>query len=165
MVMAPAPEIDRSPSNAGSVFTVIVPETLKAIASAPEPAMHSPGLAPEAVSVLAAAIASRSVHDTSSAAASPSAFTVIDAAAAGAGMNEPRRPTAMARTTTRLVERIKALPLAPLDSAAEAGVRDLCPILGSGVDRVKGACIRRVQTRAGWTRRPLRQTRRLSQEP
>lgn len=58
-----------------------VPVMLNSMVSAPEPAIHSPPVTPEAVSVLAAVIASRSVHSPSSAVVSAVELTVmVDAA-------------------------------------------------------------------------------------
>ena len=58
-----------------------VPEMLNSMVSAPEPAIHSPPVAPEAVSSFAAVIASRSVHSPSSAVVSAVELTVMVEAA------------------------------------------------------------------------------------
>src|SRR5205823_14128241 len=63
--------------------SAIVPVTLKFTVSEPLPAPHSPDIAPEAASVLAAVIASRRVQEPSSATTSAVLFTVIVAARAG----------------------------------------------------------------------------------
>src|SRR3712207_501012 len=59
---------------------LIVPVTEKLIVSSPAPAAHSPADAPESVSLLADAIASRSVQRPSSEAASEAELTVMVAA-------------------------------------------------------------------------------------
>src|SRR5688500_18554141 len=48
-----------------AVKRVIVPVTVKEMESSPLPAAHSPGVTPDAVSVLAAVIASRNVQNPS----------------------------------------------------------------------------------------------------
>jgi hypothetical protein len=63
----------------------IVSGPVNSIVSVPEPVVHSPGVAPEGVSVLAALIASRRVQVPVSAVASAFVFTVIVAAPAVTG--------------------------------------------------------------------------------
>ena len=60
-----------------------VPVILKLIVSVPEPAIHSPAVAPLAVSVLEAMMASLKVQTPSSAATSPLELTVKLAAETG----------------------------------------------------------------------------------
>src|SRR5438874_6618541 len=68
--------------------------------SAPDPAAHSPAAAPEAVSVLAAVIASRRVQAPSLAATSASELTAIEAARAEDTPIDPMSPRA-ARSAPR----------------------------------------------------------------
>src|SRR5438105_9346655 len=103
-VMAPPPEIDRSVLMSGKAdVNVIVPATLKPMTSDPEPAAHSPAAAPEAVSVLAAVIASRSVQAPSFAATSAKELTVIDAARACETASELRSPRPRTRAPRRRI--------------------------------------------------------------
>lgn len=54
-----------------------VPVMLNSMVSAPKPALHSPIVAPETVSMFAAMMASRSVHSPSSAVVSAVELTVM----------------------------------------------------------------------------------------
>ncbi len=76
----------------GVILCTPEPGILKLIVSAPEPAIHSPGVAPLAVSVLAAVIASLRVHTPSSAVVSPLEVTVRLAAETG-GLKSNTPPT------------------------------------------------------------------------
>ena len=74
---------------------MMVPGTPNVMVSVPDPAPHSPTLAPDAVSVFAAVMASRRLQAPSSASVSASELTVIAAAIAGLAANEARSPRAI----------------------------------------------------------------------
>jgi hypothetical protein len=68
----------------------VAPEIEKLMVSVPEPAAHSPPAAPEAVSELAAVIASLRLHTPSLAAVSVVPLTVMVAALAAFGISSTR---------------------------------------------------------------------------
>src|SRR5689334_3781958 len=89
----------------GWIVCTPLPGMEKWMTSAPaSPFAHSPGIAPEAVFVFAATIASRSVHLPSSAAASEELFTTITAECAAPAASDPAAARARARPRRRRLD-------------------------------------------------------------